>query len=87
MNPEIARFVGPGIIYLFLIGLLWRCVFGSLLEDMHEKMCNSSLDFFLLPGWFRDRDFYVRFWKVCSVGVFLVVTALYALMFIAWLKN
>jgi hypothetical protein len=87
VNQEIARFAGPAIIYLFILGLLWRCVFGSLLEDMHEKMFNSSLDSFLLPGWFRDRDFYVRFWKVCSVGVFLLVTALYVLTLIAWLKN
>lgn len=52
MNPEIAKWVGLGILYLFIAGILWRCVFGNLLDDIHERLTNSRMDFFLLVSGF-----------------------------------
>lgn len=87
MDSLIARLFGPTVVYLFFAGYFFTCLFGPTLDDLHERWTNSRFDFFMLPWKLKDRDFYIRFYKVISGLVLLLATVVYVLVVTATLSG
>lgn len=83
----VARIAGPTVVYLSIAGFYSTCLFGTRLDDLHERYTNSRLGCFMLPWKLKERDFYIRFYKVISGLSLLFATAVYVLVVVATLRG
>lgn len=87
MDPLIARLFGLTVGYLFFAGCFLTYLFGSRLDDLHERWTDSRFDFFMLPWKLKDRDFYIRFYKVILGLALLLATLVYVLAVVETLRG
>jgi hypothetical protein len=77
MSANLKDLITPTFLYVIVLFIVFRSLFGTMLSDNYEKMSQNFMGFFLLRGPLKYHDSYVRCYKIFAVIILIISTIFY----------